>query len=459
MSLSLYSREDIKEIDRRVVMHIAQDDLIAEVGRCLSQWFFKNVDKSLSILILCGPGNNGNDGKALAKCLKRKEYVVKVWEVLNEALVDWNEYDVIVDAVFGISINKNLPNPLSDLFLQISDSNKLLIAIDLPSGVDPDQGQLWGGAFAADVTLVIGGLKRGLLLKPGVLQAGEIQIIEVPAINSEMDHWETPGTTIAFNDDWMDVITPGMDDHKYSRGKVTHVMAKEFPGASLLAALASQAIGAGYVDVFCPAELLSACQIANPSLVFKPYSSLEDLAKSIGQLEKTRCLCIGPGWRHSSNELIEALNKLNSSLVLDGGLLNKDFVQKLKNQQHVVLTPHEGELDDLSSGNCKWGQIIELGKTFHGTVVAKGYDTIVFESQDSYSISSDNSPFLSIAGTGDVLAGMIAGLIAQGLSPVEASQMAVYTHSYIGSKNGWGLTPEILISKIGKALNKFAKKI
>lgn len=452
----IYSKENIQNIDQRALESMNIDSLINEVGQCLASWFKKNISKSDRILILTGPGNNGKDGLALAAHLEKDQYQINCCSALeiNELSVD--KYGVVVDAVFGTSIDRDLPSTLVAIFEQINFTDKKKVAIDISSGVDANTGKIWGGAFKADHTLAIGGVKRGSYLSPGNEYAGEINVIEVPTLtpyfkreNMDMGH------LIVWNSEWLDTIRPKKSDHKYSRGKLSVVMGEKFPGAALMVAYAAQKIGVGYVQIFSPEKILAKGQIEHPSFVFKPYSNVANLVEQL-MAEDSDVYSLGSGWTSEVKPFWEFLNNKEKTILLDGGFLIDELFGDGSLHENTILTPHTGELKNLSTGETKWQQVLNLKEKFPGVVVAKGYDTIIYQQGKEYSISEESSPFLSVAGTGDVLAGMISGLAAQGLELIEAAAMAVYLHNHSAAKINWGLTPEVLIEQLPKSLKELS---
>lgn len=273
----LYSSKDIKQIDQLAVEHISMEELIDEVGVCLAQWFVKNIPKNQRLIVLCGPGNNGKDGQALAKHLASLEYKVESVLALKENSIDFAPYDVVVDAVFGISIDREIPRGLATQMKEVNSLDKTVIAIDVPSGVDANTGKIWGQTFRANITLTIGGLKRGLYLSPALEYVGEVVTIEVPTLKPYFEKIKASGSLLQWQKAWLEKIKPKTSDHKYSRGKLSVVMGANFPGAALLAAYAAQKIGAGYVQIFAPKNLVDKCRIEHPSFVFKEYSSIKNL--------------------------------------------------------------------------------------------------------------------------------------------------------------------------------------
>lgn len=450
----LYSKEDIKKIDQLAFSKASENKIINDVGLSLFKWFRKNIKKSSTILVLIGPGNNGKDGQALYRQLKKNGYHVSLSKPIEEAEVIWQNFDVIVDAVFGISINRNLPDSCQQLFKQISQSDKLCIALDMPSGLDPNDGHLWGhNVFEADITLTIGGYKIGQYLLPGRVACGNIIRIKVPTLQKSFQTKSPTAYFLEFNREWIKELRPTIYDNKYSRGKVSFVLSSEMPGAALMAARAAQAIGAGYVQVFCPTSMKAEVAIQYPSLVVKSYNDFGDITQTLLADEKCKTICLGPGFREVPNELSLFCQKTQATLIVDGGFLQKDLISHLVARKNCILTPHAGELARLSQGTTKWDQVQGLLQTFDGVVLAKGYDTIIAQKSEELLISSSNSPFLAKAGTGDILAGLISGLSAQGFSPLEACRCAVYLHCLIAKKLRFRLGPESMLRAIGAALN------
>ncbi|MGH1467726.1 MAG: NAD(P)H-hydrate dehydratase [Bdellovibrionales bacterium] len=472
--MRILSKQEVYQIDSDLINSgIKEDDLILEVGKALSLWFIHKKLEHKNILILCGPGNNGNDGLALAHFLYKANFKVSVFfpefnKVSNNIPLDiYNnikhlivknfqpeKYLCLVDALFGIGLNQSLKSPYKEVILKCNKEESHKISIDIPSGVDADTGEIYKPCFNAHDTLAVSCLKRGLLLMPGLKKSGKLHVISVESIENALNKKTFFCKILSAQENWKKALTPSEDSHKYKRGKVSFVLGENFPGACLLAAQAARQSGAGYVQIYCPTKLLHECQIHYPGIVFKAYSSMDHLKEKLIKND-SQVLVMGPGW--TDEFPIHQIIKPDKIYVLDGGLLQPSLIDTLKNvdTSKVILTPHPGELGRLSGQTLnKWESLVKLGGLFSGTLVAKGYDTVVYQADEKALITTSNSPFLATAGSGDVLAGLIAGVCSQGLKPLDGACCGVHLHKYLGNDINYGTTPEKIIEEIPNAIRK-----
>ena len=487
MKHKILTPDEIKTIDRKVLENINLDDLIAEVGVALGEWFLQNISKSESLFILYGPGNNGKDGVALGRFLKENGYRVNLvdFNKIEEKKID--KESILVDAVFGISLDdrdfpKNLQNFISLNALN-GDKNKnknknstntkntntnknrkntntntkntntntnntntnntntntkntntntnkntkkriKIISIDIPTGVNAKTGEISGSAFRADVTLAVGALKPGLFIFPGRSYAGDVICIPVSSLEKNYGDYSSEFVSVDF-EDVANYPRFKPIDHKYSRGVAAVVMGEKFPGAAILAAKSAQAAGAGYVKVYAPEHFLIHLQLTYPEFVFVSYRNEEDLSEHILKDTKIKALCFGVGWVSDLMGLKKFFKTYQGELVVDGGAMNIPEVLKiLKEKANVVFTPHKKEQDRAFGENNKVETMLNFCREYEGVLISKGYDTLIGQNKKEKAITLHNSVKLSVAGTGDVLAGLITGCMAIGLDAYESSLMA-----------------------------------
>lgn len=481
----IYTKSLIKRADQETLKTISEEKLIDEVGKTLADFYTSHHPDKKKILILSGPGNNGAGGLAMAKHLKEHKGAFKVKTIhplkdsnFDEGRFDLNAFDVIIDSVLGISINKNLPKHLTALFKEIENLKSCFkISIDMPTGVDADTGKIWGSAFNANETWTIGRTKLGLNLLPGLNPSGAVRVINIKSLEGSFNKFDSKSLKfLTYNPLWLEKIKPKTSDHKYSRGKTAFVMSEDFPGACLLAAKASSVVGSGYVQIYCPESLTALNQITHLGFVFTPYKNKKNLIHLLKKDDTTDVFCFGPGWTEKTQALYRFIKPSEKKFVLDGGALDQHTVKALSKVKNLVLTPHEGELKKLTDFGAsfnnskqagksrnnktttKWDKTKSISEKLLGVLVSKGYDTLIKDQKNPGVLSNLGTPFLAKAGTGDVLAGFITGLYAQGLSAFEASCFAVYIHSKLGHQLKQALTPEKMIANTGEFLNSLHKK-
>lgn len=474
--MMLLSREDVYAIDKKLIpRQMTEFALIELVGKKLANWFLENGFRDAKILVIVGPGNNGLDGLSLVKNLLENSCEVQYLELYPEARrlkeftsalgfnterikrsleTNFDDFDVVVDGIFGVGLNGPVDTRVSGVLERMNKFSGQKVAIDIATGIDANTGAVLGSCFSADITLSIGGAKAGQYLLPGCLKSGEVKLIEIPLISKEMQSVKTQIQSLEYKKEWGKCLLPLPESHKYKNGKVSFIMSKDFPGAVLLGAMAAQAIGVGYVQVYCPQELLVQCQICYPSFIFIGFSDYESLYLNLEE-DKSQSLVIGSGWVKALNDFPLQESK---TYIVDGGFLTSSFVEKCKQKtlKDIILTPHLGELKrvlgPISDELSKLEMLGLLLENFSGVVVAKGYDSLVCQQGQSSRLSLWNAPSLATAGSGDILCGMIAALSARGLNSFDATSFAVELQRRVGLEFSLLSSPLKLIDKIQPVL-------
>ena len=426
------------------------------------------VGKGGFALVLAGMGNNGGDGLALARMLSERGYQVEVWCVGNrdKASEQWElqrkilesysvelvtkpgrqEYTVVIDALFGVGLSREISGVFreaAELFNRLSGYK---IALDLPSGVDSDTGRIWGCAIRADETVTFGFCKRGLLMYPGCTYAGKITASDI-GISERSFFGEGPGMVLC--DEEAEQLLPSRrpDGNKGTFGKVLLMAgSRNMAGAAVLAAKACYRIGAGMVKVITPEENRVILQETVPEALLGTPADLED------GLEWADVIAIGPGIgknREAVKCLELVLGKSRKPLVIDADGLNllsesrtlrAQLAEQGEKGRSLVLTPHVGELARLmgkSAAELK-EDLPGCGKTLagelHAVVAAKDARTFVCAENRPVCVSLSGNSGMATAGSGDVLAGAIAGLLAQGMEPFQAAVSGVRLHGLAGDR-------------------------
>jgi hydroxyethylthiazole kinase-like uncharacterized protein yjeF len=442
--------------------------------------FIIDIDSNQRILVVCGPGNNGGDGILIAKYLYDKQKNVELYAPLGMAKtsdsskalallnssfpikqsVNLEDYDIIIDSVFGVGLSRPIAKELQILFQELNDSRARIISIDMPSGVLTDTGQVDSVAIKADITLTFHRLKPGHLLLPGKEYAGTIKLIDIELENLDSQtkiFLNTPPPIKKINN----------ADHKYSRGTSYIVAGTQLIGASKLAALAaSQSAlrsGAGLSKLFIAKENKG---------VFKPhileemivlYDNQQELSEII-QKTKITSLIFGCGLdiNQSNIRLLKFLLDQPINLVLDASafsLIEQDKSSCLnalsKREAATILTPHKGEFEKVfKNTNDKIHDCINAAQQNNSIILYKGNDTVIGTPLGEAYLNHLSSPYLATAGSGDVLAGLIGGLLAQEYEGIEATKLACYIHSQCGIRLGEGLIASDLIMEIPNVLKK-----
>lgn len=428
--------------------------------------------------VVAGAGNNGGDGWIAARELRadRRDVVVHTARapedldgIARDAALSavaagvavkvaggepmsadaLHGVTVVIDALFGIGFTGPMRDPYGSWVDAINASGALVVAVDVPSGIDASTGAAGDHVVRADVTVTFSAPKIGTIVYPGAVHAGELSIVD---IGIPLGMLGRPGDPEIWNaDDYRRLLPrPAPDSHKNSRGRILVVAGSgAFPGAAALTAMGAQRMGAGYVTVAVPesvvpilqAKLTSAIVMGlpeNPSHTLAPkvVEALLDVARDFD------AVVLGPGMTvaHGAANVARALvSELDMPLVLDADGLNAliDAVETITDRSApTVITPHPGELARLMGVTPADVQSDRLasGRGLSGSRLAcvlKGARTIV-SGNDRQVVTMAGNPGLATAGTGDVLAGMIGALLAQGLEPLEAGALGAHLHARAG---------------------------
>ena len=430
---------------------VSVDTLMERAGAAIAEAVWRIAGAS-EILVLCGPGNNGGDGYVAARLLRERGAHVRLaasgpakaeaarraavlWDDPVETLATAKKAATLVDALFGTGLTRPLDAETANALRRLCKSAHRRIAVDLPSGVATDDGKVLGAVPRFDLTITLGALKPSHLLLPAAEHCGQVAVADIGLGDVEATVYRIVRPRLA---------APGPDANKYSRGKLL-VLAGEMPGASLLAALAGQRVGAGYV------ELLGSEGDAPPhALVRRAWS-----AKAIED-ERIAAIVAGPGLGRGkqARERLDAALAAGKPLLLDADALT--LIGKARHNRlagHIV-TPHWGEFVRMfgDSGEDRLTQARAAARKSGAIVLLKGADSIVAHPDGRAAIASLAPSWLASAGTGDVLAGIIGGLLANGSAPFDAAQAGVWLHAQVARLAGPMLIADDLVSRLPTAI-------
>ncbi len=462
-------RADSLTIDGGVPGQVLMENAGAGIAEAIcDRWRPRNV------FVLCGPGNNGGDGFVIARLLQDAGWSVRValwgpvanlkgdaahmagrWAGPVEELetVDVGGAELIVDAVFGAGLGRDVPVFLAGLIERAAADAIPVVAVDVPSGVHGGTGQVMGAAFKAALTVTFFRAKPGHLLYPGRGRCGEVLVVDIgipETVLSEIRprQWKNgPGL-------WLDAFPwPGDEGHKYARGHgVVCGGALPMTGAARLAARGALRTGAGLVTVACPSGALPVYAAGLTAVMTKPYNHVDELTAFVAD-RKRHGFLIGPG--HGVTALTRqcavALLDTGKAAVLDADALTVfgDEPEELFDRvsASTVMTPHDGEYARLFADLTEEDRLAgtrAAARRSGAVIVRKGPDTVI-ASPDGRVAINDNAPAtLATAGSGDVLAGFVLGLMVQGMAPFEAACAAVWLHGAAASAFGPGLIAEDL---------------
>ena len=422
----------------------------AGLGVAEAVWRFAGP---LPMLILCGPGNNGGDGYVAARYLKERGVDVRVaalgapkagaaaaaraaWDGPVEAFEHAAPAPVLIDGLFGTGLTRALDPMVAVRLASCAGSARIRAAIDLPSGVDTDTGAVLSPTPEFDLTITFATLKPAHRLQPAAGLCGRTVVVDIGL-----------AAEAALSDLTRPVLpAPGPTDHKYTRGMVA-VVGGAMPGASALAAEAAAHAGAGYVLL-----LERDPRYERPHAVVR--RSIADLPATLAD-KRIGALVVGPGLGRADDSGWALRTALASGhpLVIDG-----DGLHLLGNaviEAPAVLTPHEGEFRALFP-DLDAPSKVERARAAAGrlgaVIVYKGADTVVAAPDGRAAIAGSASPWLSTAGTGDVLAGAIGAMLARGLPPFEAAKAGVWLHGEAARRAGRAFVADDLARHLSDAL-------
>lgn len=438
------------------------------------------------VLVLCGPGNNGGDGFVAARILAQRGFRVRLallgsiealkgdaalaasrWTgpVEDAVQADLSQADLIVDALFGAGLARDLGGDARALVERMGESGKPVIAVDLPSGVDGATGAVRGAAAPAVETVTFFRRKPGHLLLPGRGLCGKVRVADIGIPDSVLAEI-APRTSANDPDLWgAHFPVPTVEGHKYGRGHAVVMSGGRWTaGAARLAARGCLRAGAGLVTVACPegAALVHAASYA--ALMVRHVENSGDLGDLLVD-HRYSSVVLGPGLGlgDETRDMVEAAVAEHRSLVLDADALTsyggapQALAERIAGAKAAVITPHEGEFarlfadtDLIPADADKLTRTRAAAQALKAVVVLKGADTVVAAPDGRASIAENAPPFLATAGAGDVLAGILGGLLAQGMPAFEAAAAAVWLHGEAARQAGPGLIADDLPEALPK---------
>ena len=431
------------------------------------------------ILIVAGRGNNGGDGFVAATALAASGREVAVILLCERstlkgdaalAAAAWKgpvlpcdpgtigEPSLIVDALFGAGLNRAVKGDPRAMIEAMNANGAPILSVDLPSGIHGDTGEILGVAVNATRTVTFVRRKPAHLLLPGRIHCGEVFVADI-GISSDVLKAIRPQTFENVPELWADNFpVPQIDGHKYARGHAV-VMSGDLAstGAARLAARAALRSGAGLVTVASPRDAHALNAAALTAVMIRAVDNVQQFAELLNDKRLNACV-IGPGagvGERTRNFVHIALN-VRRGLVLDADALTSfsekpdelfSAIKKQTNPQ-IVLTPHDGEFSrlfgDLDAKESKLKRARAAAVASGAIVVLKGADTVVASPDGRAAIAANAPPWLATAGSGDVLAGMIGGMLAQHVPAFEAACIGVWLHGEAGHAFGPGLIAEDL---------------
>lgn len=434
-------------------------------GAATAEAILARWDKT-EILVMAGPGNNGGDGFVVARRLAEAGWEARVallgdpqrltgaaataasrWQGAVQALKPeaLEGAGLVVDALFGTGLARDLEGVARATVEALNQRGVPVVAVDVPSGIDSDTGGILGVAVEADLTVTFFRRKPGHLLLPGRDAAGEVIVSDLDVADAV--YASVPATLFANAPDlWADSFPwPTAASHKYTRGHALILGGTVLTGAARLAAHAAQRIGAGLVTIAADPSVIPIYAGYRPDLLMAPIAGPDDFRKLLADPRRNAVL-LGPG-AGVDRRLVDAIGAAlatHAGIVLDADSFvvladrKNGLLRRLGDR--VLLTPHEGEFARLfGEANPRLGAALRAAADSGATLLLKGSDTIVAAADGTAIINSGAPPELATAGSGDVLAGLAVGLMANRLSPLQAGAIACWIHGEAAAAFGPGL--------------------
>ncbi|MET3580689.1 hydroxyethylthiazole kinase-like uncharacterized protein yjeF [Mesorhizobium robiniae] len=501
MNNELLSPAEMTEADRLAIATGPRDGigLMRSAGAAVAAVVLAHFPAARRVHVLCGPGNNGGDGYVVAKLLHDSGVDVAAWasgspRPGSDAALAASECPVrprplsafiaeagsiVVDALYGAGLSKPLSGDAARAVEVATELNLPVVAVDLPSGVSGESGQSLGQAFRARITVTFARKKPGHLLLPGREMCGELVLADIgigDGIIAQLEPRTFENTPLL----WIgNFPVPAVDAHKYKRGHVgVFSGGPSATGAARLSALAAARSGAGAVTVLSPANAMQVNAAHLTSIMLHKADTIADVKEFIGH--RPSAFVLGPGFGVGEKTRDFALGVLATEQrpdgKVDGLVLDADGITSFRdapnalfeaarrsNAPALVLTPHEGEFarlfPDIAGDNnlSKLAKARTAAERAGAIVVYKGADTVIATPDGRAAINGNGAPWLATAGSGDVLAGIIAGLLAQTMPAFEAACAAVWIHAEAGSRFGPGLIAEDLPLALLPVLRELAE--
>jgi hydroxyethylthiazole kinase-like uncharacterized protein yjeF len=482
--IELLTNDEMAEADRRTIASgVPGADLMENAGAAVARAVARRHPPGSKVAVVAGPGNNGGDGFVAARHLAAAGYRVRLcligaldklkgdaawaagkWGGPVAPAPDLSGMAVIVDALFGAGLDRPVTGDARAAVEAMNAAGCPVIAVDLASGINGTTGAVMGVAVRATESVTFFRRKPGHLLLPGRIYCGSVGVVEI-GIEAETLAAIKPATFENAPPLWCDrFAVPRPEGHKYSRGHAVVVSGgASHTGAARLAAMAALRGGAGLVTIASPRTALGVNAAANLAVMVRPVDGAAELEMLLSD-KRFNAVAIGPGAGvgAATREMVTASLRGERAVVIDAdGLTSfaqpggtQELFAALAANGNAVLTPHAGEFhrlfgDDLASGDGAKTDLARTAARRSGAVVVfKGADTVIAAPDGRAAINANAPPWLATAGTGDVLAGLAAGLLAQGMPPFEAACASVWVHGEAATAAGPGMISEDLAPRI-----------
>lgn len=493
--LEVLTTEQMARADRLTIESgVPGIELMEKAGVALARVTTRILQRTSGrrVLVLCGPGNNGGDGYVAARLLKAQRYKVRVaslvppdrlrgdaaraaasWAgtLLPAQECDFHGVDLVIDALFGTGLARDLDPAAQTLVNRLNqwrrETKQSVVSVDIPSGVDGTTGAIRGAAVEADETVTFFRVKTGHLLLPGRTRCGRLTCADIGIRSTTL---EAMGVRTFVNspDLWLTALPrPKVDGHKYTRGHALVVSGgASFTGAARLSAAAALRGGAGLVTLASPSDALPVNASALTSVMVRPADGASGLAAVLAD-ERKNAVALGPGLGVGEESCRQVEVALTPQAYRRAAVLDADALTSFEGDPFrlwratraapgpVVMTPHAGEFARLFAEcngdrglRSKLDRARDAARVSGAVLLYKGPDTVVAAPDGRASIQASASPWLATAGSGDVLTGIVTGLLAQRMDGFLAASCAVWMHARSAELFGPGLIADDIIASL-----------
>ena len=503
-TMKVATAEQMQELDRKAIeaYRIPGIVLMENAGRGATEVIsntFPDLQK-MKIAIVAGKGNNGGDGFVIARYLLNRRISVKVYlladpkglrgdaetnfqifqrmkgEVISvpsskdyqKVKKELEKFDLLIDAIFGTGLDAEVRGYYREVIDHLNTLQKPIVAIDIPSGLDANTGKPFGTAVRASLTITFGLPKIGQVISPGLDYVGKLKLVDI-GLPKKLVEEERIQTYLLENDEirgWLS--TPRRPDtHKGDYGHLLVIAGSVGKtGAAAMACEAALRIGAGLVTLAIPKSLNAIMEVKLTEVMTEPLPetpkqtlSLRAFSSILRLCEDKKAVIIGPGigtFKETQSLILKLIKTLNLPIILDADGLTALATQPKTlptTNRSLILTPHPGEMAKLIRSTPKDVQEdrISISRNFaqshHVHLVLKGHRSLIATPKGEVFINPTGNPGMASGGTGDVLTGMIGGLICQGFDILQSLQMAVYLHGLAGDEMAQELGEKSLIAR------------
>lgn len=477
---------------------ISGERLMENAGYAVADVICARFSQGARAVVLCGMGNNGGDGFVIARVLKQRGFIVRVALALPEGMTArdlkgdaagaekawrgetlpatpdlFESATLIVDALYGAGLSRDVSGRDAELITAVNAARAAgtrVYAVDLPSGIDGRTGEVRGTAIVADETVTFFRRKPGHLLLPGRMHCGQLRLAQIaigPEVLTEIAPMAAANGPALWAECWP---SAALDSHKYSRGAALVASGPLAScGAARLAAEAALRAGAGIVTVATPPDAVATVAVWRAAFVIKPAADMLALAELLAE-PRLRAAVLGPGLGLGEDvwSAIRSALEGNVALVLDADAItqasrrpDEAFAFIKARRAEVVFTPHEGEFKRLfpDIDGSKLDRARAAAARSGAVVLLKGPDTVIAHPDGRAVINENGTTALATAGSGDVLAGIIGGLLAAGRPAFEAASLAAWMHGEAGRIAGLGSIADEIVVALREVLAKGCPEI